>query len=108
MSGRALFMLAAGFVIWSSAFVALYAMLSVGCRFGWHDIELAAGISVQRAQLVAIFLLHLAAVTALVLALRGHGPAAPFLPRASFLAALAALGSTLFSFAPVFVLSTCT
>ena len=107
MNGRALLMLAAGFIIWSSAFVVLYAMLSVGCRFGWHEIDLGAGLSVQRAQLAAIFVLHLAAGTALVFVLRGRVADAPMLPRASYLSALSALGSTVFCFAPIFALSTC-
>lgn len=107
MNGRAVLMLAAGFIVWASAFVVLYAMLSVGCQFGWHEIDLAAGLSVQRAQLMAIFALHLAAATALVLVLRGRAGTVPMLPRAAYLCALAALGSTVFCFAPILVLSAC-
>ena len=106
MNGRALMMLGAGFSIWASAFVALYAMLSVGCRFGWDDVELAAGLSLQRAQLVAILFVHLAAGAALVAMLR-TGVGGPFLARAAYLAAIAALGSSVFSFSAVFALSAC-
>ncbi len=105
MSARWLLMLGAGFTIWASAFVALYAMLSVGCAFGWHHVEVLAGVTLQRAQLVVILLVHLAAGMALIVMLRNvHGP---FLVRASYLAAIAALGSSIFSFAAVFGLSAC-
>lgn len=107
IDGRALLLLAAGFAIWAVAFVALYAMLSVGCRFGWDGIGLFGGVTLQRAQLVALFLVHVAAGLALVLVLRREGVERPFLRSAAHLAALAALGSTLFSFSAVFVLSSC-
>ncbi len=103
-------MLAAGFVVWASAFVVLYAMLSVGCRFGWHEVPFA-GMSVQRAQLIAILLVHVAAGAAVVRMLRtgaaGRDDTAIFMRRAGYGAALAALASTLFSFGGVFFLSTC-
>ncbi len=105
MSARWLLMLGAGFTIWASAFVALYAMLSVGCAFGWHHVEVLAGVTLQRAQLVVILLVHLAAGMALIVMLRNVQ--GPFLVRASYLAAVAALGSSIFSFAAVFGLSAC-
>lgn len=105
MNGHRLMLLGAGFGIWASAFVLLYAMLSVGCRFGWHEMELAGGLTVQRAQLVAILLLHVAAAAALAIALRRR--AGTFLPGAGYLAALAALAATIFTFAPIFALSPC-
>ena len=104
MNGRGLLMLGAGFAIWASAFVALYAMLTVGCRFGWHEISLADGITLQRAQLIAILFVHLAAGAALVVILRDG---ATFLARTAYLAALAAWASTLFSFIAILVLSPC-
>lgn len=103
-------MLTAGFVVWASAFVGLYAMLSVGCRFGWHEVPFA-GMSVQRAQLIAILLLHVGAGVAVVRMLgtraAGEGQTAIFMRRAGYAAALAALASTLFSFGGIFFLSTC-
>ena len=54
-----LILLVAGFVIWSSAFVALYGALSVGCAFGW-DAVLFGPVSALRALLIALWLLHLA------------------------------------------------
>jgi len=106
MSGRGLLMLAAGFTLWAVAFVVLYAMLSVGCRFGWDGIALAGGVTLQRAQLVVLFLAFLAAGIWLAGALRA-GAGASFLARAAYLAALAGLGAIAFSFAAVFALSPC-
>lgn len=106
MSGRGLLLLAAGFTLWAVAFVVLYAMLSVGCRFGWDGIALAGGVTLQRAQLVALFLAFLAAGVWLAGALRA-GAGASFLARAAWLAALAGLGAIAFSFAAVFALSPC-
>lgn len=102
--GRTLLMLGAGFAVWASAFVVLYAMLSIGCRFGWDEMELAAGLSLQRAQLLVILLVHLVAGAALVVLLRGGSS---FMAKAAWLAALAALASTVFSFSAVFALSAC-
>lgn len=116
MRPRSLLLLGAGFTIWASAFVALYAMLSVGCRFGWHEVTLerAGGLSLQRLQLVAIFLVHLAAGVALVALLRqwrgqgqGQGQGQGFLYPLAYVAAIAALSASVFSFGAVFFLSTC-
>jgi len=103
---------ALGFIVWSSAFIALYAMLSVGCRFGWDQVELPGGMSLQRAQLIVILLVHLAAGLLLVLWLRKtavarEAGAGAFLARVAWLAAVAALASTAFSFFGVFGLSSC-
>jgi hypothetical protein len=106
VNGRALAMLAAGFTLWAAAFVALYAMLSVGCRFGWDEIIITGGVSLQRAQLVGLYLASVAAGVALALALRRRAGLS-FLWRAAYGAALAALAATVFSFAGVFGLSAC-
>lgn len=101
-------LLGAGFTVWALAFVALYAMLSVGCRFGWDTVvlDMAGGMSLQRLQLIAIFLVHLAAGAAVIAALRrrrGSG----FLYPIAYFAAIAALGASVFSFAGVFFLTAC-
>ena len=108
MRPRSLLLLGAGFAIWASAFVALYAMLSVGCRFGWHEVTLerAGGLSLQRLQLVAIFLVHLAAGVALVALLRRWRDRG-FLYPLAYVAAIAALSASVFSFGAVFFLPTC-
>ena len=105
-NGRALLLLGAGFAIWAFAFVALYAMLSVGCRFGWDEVVLFGGVTLQRAQLVAIFLIAVVAGAALALALRRRAETS-FLWRAAYGASLAALGASVFSFEAVFGLSAC-
>lgn len=46
-----------GFLLWSSCFVALYALLSLGCEAGWGGL--------LRAVLLATWAAHLAAIAAL-------------------------------------------
>ena len=106
MSGRAILMLGAGFTLWAMTFVALYAMLSLGCRLGWDHIELAYGITLQRGQLIAIFVLGL--IACVVLALRINSPGeASMLRTAARWSAQAATAAVILVFAPVFALSTC-
>ena len=108
MRPRSILLLGAGFTVWAVAFVALYAMLSVGCRFGWHEtaVDMAGGVSLQRLQLAAIFLVHLVAGAAVVMLLRRRKVEGLLYPL-SYFAAVAALGASVFSFAGVFFLSTC-
>ena len=106
MNGRALAVLAAGFTLWAVAFVALYAMLSVGCRFRWDEVVLFGGVTLQRAQLVALYLAAVAAGAALALAFRRPADIS-FLWRAAYGASLAALCASVFSFAAVLGLSPC-
>lgn len=47
---------AVGFTLWSVAFVLIYASQSFGCAFAWDEVSLAGPLSLQRAQLVALFL----------------------------------------------------
>ncbi len=104
---------AAGFTLWSLAFVLLYASLSFGCAFGWEEVRLGGLVSLQRAQLVVLFLVATAASAVAAWALRpaaladGGDPPGRFLGTVAFGAALAALGSTLATFAPVLALSAC-
>jgi hypothetical protein len=106
--------LLAGFIVWSGAFVALYSMLSVGCAFGW-DRAFLGPISVQRAVLVCLLLVSLAAGWWVVRiaaerrrAAGGSGLALrPFMETAAWMAAWAALASTLFSLGPVLFLTAC-
>lgn len=106
MTGRALLWLGAGFTLWAMAFVSLYAMLSVGCRFGWHQVELGGGVTLQRAQLVAILLFYVIACIGLVRATNSPRNAST-LQIAAHWAARAATAAVIFVFAPIFVLSTC-
>lgn len=110
---RSLLALTAGFTLWAAAFVALYGGLSVGCEFGWERMELAAGISLQRAMLVVLFILSLAGGALVIRCAhsrlaRAEAPERRFLERVGLLAGWAALVSSFVTFAPVFFLSTCT
>ncbi|MBI1620991.1 hypothetical protein [Aquamicrobium zhengzhouense] len=106
IGGGTLLLLAAGFTIWAAAFVALYAMQSVGCAYGWQELEILSGVTLQRLQMSAILTIHLGAIALLVRLLHNHRD--QFLLRAAYWAALAALGASIFNFAPIFVLSPCT
>lgn len=108
----ALLPLAAGFTLWAVAFVVLYAMLSVGCAFGWDRVGIGFGLTVQRVQLVALFALFAALHVWLMRRLhpRGQGDDTPtprFIARVAWLCAIAALGASLFTFAGVFLLTAC-
>jgi hypothetical protein len=115
---RRIIWLVLGYLIWSAAFVTLYAALSIGCEYGWHERTAVAGISVQRLMLVILFLISLAAA--------GYGtwltcqrwsraraeagrlvPPAGFLEWASHLVAVSAFAATLATLVPVFFLTTC-
>lgn len=104
--------LAAGFSLWAIAFVVLYAMLSVGCAFGWDEAGVVLGLSLQRLQLlllIGIFLaLHVALVIRLSVRQRRSGAATDrFLRSAARLAAIAALAASLFTYFGAVFLTTC-
>ncbi|RIY01859.1 hypothetical protein D3218_05890 [Aureimonas flava] len=112
-SAANLLLLVAGLVIWSSAFVSLYALLSVGCAFGW-EARSVGPVSVQRAVLLGVWLLHLAALAALVgWTWRRARRAAPSDPLAGFFArtalacAVVSVAVTLVNYAPILGLSAC-
>jgi ABC-type xylose transport system permease subunit len=58
-------LLLAGFVVWSGAFLLLYAVQATGCHLGWHQVEVGPS-SALRLLLVAIFLLVLTLLVWLV------------------------------------------
>ncbi len=107
--------LIAGFTLWSAAFVGLYAMLSVGCAFGWQDVPAAFGLTLQRVVLLALWLVSLAGAGGLVVLScaawmrRRDDPAPPsaFLAQTGYLASLAAFGSTAASFLPIVFVTAC-
>lgn len=95
MTRPALVLALAAFGVWALAFGLLYGGLSVGCAFGWDAGAL-------RALLLGLFLAALAAgVLAARRARRGT------LEPGARLAALAALGASLFTFLPATVLPPC-
>lgn len=112
-SALSLVLLCAGLLIWSSAFVSLYAALSLGCAFGWEAMSVGP-LSLQRAVLVGLWLAHLALVMAVVVFTHRRLKAAPstrdlggFFARLAFWASFAALGVTVVNYAPVLGLSAC-
>ncbi|WAJ28005.1 hypothetical protein [Antarcticirhabdus aurantiaca] len=112
-SAANLLLLTAGLVIWSSAFVTLYAALSIGCAFGWEAVQVGP-VSLQRLVLVGLWLAHLALIAGLVLWMRGRARRASagdglagFFGRTSLWASLVALAATLVNYAPILGLSAC-
>lgn len=108
-----------GFTVWAVAFVLIYGSLSFGCAFGWDEVPLAWDLSLQRAQLVALFGLATAAAALAAWGLRSGRnrpakgvpgetpPPATFLRSVAFAAALAALAATVATFLPVLMLTAC-
>jgi len=107
-----LILLVIGFVIWSSAFVALYGALSVGCAFGW-DTAPFGPVSALRALLIALWLLHLAMLAMLWRLCRARakraGEAEPdaFLGWAALHATWAAVVVTVINYGPILGLTLC-
>lgn len=101
--------LVAGFAIWSSAFVVLYAVHGGACGASSAGDAPAAWL---RSALIAIFALHLAAHAALIWwfthRLDAHG-AAPgrFLRATSLILAIAAMLATVWTSSPVLFLRLC-
>lgn len=90
-----------GFVIWSIAFVALYATHATGCALGWEGRAFLT-TSLLRGVLAGIVALTFAALF-LVRPAPGDAP----LSRVARLVFIAALVSTAFCFWAVFVLPLC-
>ncbi|MBB3952488.1 hypothetical protein [Aureimonas jatrophae] len=110
-SGADLLLLCAGLTVWASAFLSLYALLSLGCAYGWEDRVLGP-ISLQRAALVTNWSLHLALNAALVIwarrrARQREGDPEAFLAKVSVVANIVALLATFVNFSPLLPLSTC-
>ncbi|UHD47508.1 hypothetical protein LUX29_10235 [Aureimonas altamirensis] len=101
-------MLAGGFAWWGAVFVALYALLSVGCAYGW-DARPFAGTSLQRAVLVGAWLASLVPLAAMLLLqyrLWTARTASTLMTIGAVLTALA-LAATVWNFGMVTFLSTC-
>jgi hypothetical protein len=112
-SAANLLLYCAGLILWSSAFIALYAGLSIGCAFGWEDRSLGP-LSLQRWMLLGLWLGHLG-LLALATAwmrrrarrLAARDELARFLARVNLWAMVAALAITVVNFLPVAWLSAC-
>jgi fermentation-respiration switch protein FrsA (DUF1100 family) len=104
----------AGWILWSAALVALYAVLSVGCELGWQDRMLGI-VSLQRLVLLALWLGSVGVLAWLATAswIRLHhessgrsGLAGLTLGLAAY-GYLAALGATFWMGLPILAASTC-
>lgn len=97
----ALLLIPAGFVIWASAFTLLYAALSLSCAFGWQN-DAIGGVTPLRPTLLAIWLVHLAALAGLLIycvRLRSDASArtSRFLRQAAIGSAAAAIAATVWT-----------
>jgi hypothetical protein len=109
-----LMLLIAGFVIWSSAFVILYAVNAIGCSLGWDSVVVGP-MGLQRLVLVLVWIGHLAAL-ALLLSyclkarrnLEAQGQPARFMAASALASTGCALFATLWTGLPVISASTCT
>ena len=98
---RPVLLLVAGFVAWSSAFVLLYAGLSMGCALGWDRVTLGP-ISLLRLGLLLLWSGHLVVLACLIIASRRRaaaeraGPAA-FILKAAVAGSVAAFVATVWT-----------
>lgn len=93
--------LVAGFVVWGSCLVALYALHAIGCHLGWDGRTLGP-LPLDRSVLVLAWIAHLGAFTPLL----RPGAAEPW-ARVHRAAAVAAFAATVWTGIPVAVLETC-
>ena len=100
-----LFHLIAGFALWAVAFIALYALQALGCRYGWGAVDLGP-IDLHRAVLVAAYGLVLASASVLVI-YAWRRPSLGFLSDIGRYLNLAALVASAVIFAATLGVSTC-
>ena len=104
---RQLWWLAAGFTVWCSALVVLYAIHGIGCAFAWSAGSL-------RLWLAGALLAHLIVLGWMWRDFARTGPEAGFGPTAVFLhwtvvgTLITALTATVITFGPPLLLATCT
>ena len=98
--------LGAGFAVWASALVVLYALQAIGCAFVWLAVPLRLGLG-------AVILMHLAVLAAMWHRLATHFDGAndndtlSFLVAASLWATIAAVVAVVFTLGPALFLTTC-
>ncbi len=105
---RRLGLLVAGFCIWALAFIALYAVNAIGCRFEWSP-------AIQRGALLAMLFVHLIVLASLTVwtAARWRRMRESITAPAALLeylglgTTLAAFGATVFVLAPAAAISLC-
>lgn len=107
--------LCVGWILWSSALVSMYVVLSLGCRISWADRDFGP-VNVLTLLLALVWLAHLAVLVALVLRSWRKVPAGDgalpenrrFLSWATRAAHVSATLGTLWLGFPVLALSPCT
>jgi len=107
---RALVTLIAGYLVWSSCFVALYGLLSLGCRLPAGLRVGPLGVDLVAAGLVAVWLLHLAALAVLIRATRRRSAESDeglFMRRLALILHLSAVAATLWIGFPLLLLPPC-
>jgi hypothetical protein len=103
---RRLWRLAAGFAVWCSALVALYALHAIGCAFAWSAGSLRLGLAV-------VFLAHLIVIGWMWRDIAQAGPDPVFGPTGTFLhwtvtwTLIAALVASVLTLGPPLLLTTC-
>jgi hypothetical protein len=103
---RHLWWLAAGFGVWCSALVALYALQAIGCAFAWSAGSLRLG-------LVVVLLAHLIVIGWMWRDIARAGPDPVFGPTGTFLhwavtwTLIAALIATALTLSPSLLLTIC-
>lgn len=104
---RRLWWLLAGFGIWCSALVIIYALHAVGCAFGWSTGPL-------RLALAIVVFAHVAMISWLWRGLANPGSAAAdtseasaFIRTVSIWSLIAALATVVFTLVPVLLLKVC-
>lgn len=107
LAPRRLWWLGAGFALWCSALVVLYALHAIGCRFGWQTGAL-------RLALASLLLAHMVAIAWLwwrfsrAMHAPVHTPIATFVQVVIVWTLIAALVSAVVALAPALLLTTCT
>jgi hypothetical protein len=91
--------LAAGFVLWSSAFIALYGIQAVGCAYDWPLV-------LHRAALGLVLVAHLAAL-GLLIAKAPRERERQFLADVTVWTLWAALAATVLTYSPALALTAC-
>ena len=103
---RRLWWLLAGFGVWCSALVVIYAIHAVGCAFGWPDSPLRIALAVVIvAHVIAIGWLWRDLATSD--AATAYGETGAFVRTIGIWSLIAALATVLLTLAPVILLRTC-
>lgn len=98
--------LTAGFIVWGSAIIVIYAIHAIGCAFAWSAVPLRLG-------LLMVFLAHLAVIAWMWRHLGGTDAGldsdrtAAFLRMAAVWTTVAAFATTIFTLGATMLLSVC-